>query len=87
MGMRRLEVYVDSYRSRPFIKDFEHEIRLSPEDETLLSSWLTVMTGHDVRLDRDLRIEDVHHHFLETPQALVHSTAVRVSITEGRSQR
>lgn len=82
MTLHRLEVYVDSYRSRPFIKDFEHGISLSPSDEKQLEDWIGLLAGREVKIERQLRIEDVKHHFLDSVENFIHSTCVRVSIVD-----
>lgn len=82
MAVKRLEIYVDSYRTRPFIKDFDDCIDLSPADEAVLEEWIAVQSGRRVAIGENIRIEDVKHHFLETMESLIHSTCVRVSIVD-----
>ncbi|XOV87562.1 MAG: hypothetical protein ACFHX7_21845 [Pseudomonadota bacterium] len=82
MTVHRLEVYVDSYKSKPFIKDFDNTIDLSFRDERQLEDWITLLKGVPVSIDRQLRIEDIKHHFLDTMEHLVHATSVRVSIID-----
>lgn len=80
--MHRLEVYVDSYKNKPYVKDFDNSIELSPSDERQLEDWIGVVTGRKIRLDRHLKIEDVKHHFMESMDRLVQATAIRVSIVD-----
>lgn len=82
MTVHRLEVYVDSYRSKPFVKDYEDTIDMSPTDEQQLEEWIGLLSGKPVRIDRHLKIEDVRHHFMDTMEALVHATSIRVSIVD-----
>lgn len=80
--MHRLEVYVDSYKNKPFIKDFDDAIDLSPSDERQLEDWIGALAGRKIRLDRHLKIEDVKHHLMESMDTLVKATAIRVSIVD-----
>ena len=82
MGVHRLEVYVDSYKNKPFVKDFDNHIDLSPNDERQLEDWIGVMAGRKIRLDRHLRIEDVKHHFSDSMDSLIQATSIRVSIVD-----
>ncbi len=82
MAIKRLEVYVDSYRNRPFIKDFDDKIELSVQDERVLEQWMTIHAGRRIAIDRNLRIEDVRHHFLDSAESVVHSTCIRVSLSD-----
>ena len=82
MALHRLEVYVDSYRNKPFIKDFKDGIRLSPGDEQQLEDWIGLLSGRKIALERHLKIEDVKHHLLETMDSIVRATSVRVSIVD-----
>ena len=82
MGMHRLEVYVDSYKNKPFIKDFDDAIDMSPSDERQLEDWIGLLSGRKIKLDRHLKIEDVKHHFLDTMDRIIQATSVRVSIVD-----
>lgn len=82
MAVKRLEVYVDTYRNKPFIMDFENEISLSASDEALLEDWIGHCAGRRVEIARNIRIEDVCHHFLESMETVIHSTCVRVSLVD-----
>ena len=59
--MQRLEVYLDSYNSEPFVRDFVDAIRLTPNDERLLENWIASVSGRDVNIEKNLKIEDVRH--------------------------
>lgn len=82
MTVHRLEVYVDSYKNRPFVKDFEDAINLTPNDERQIEEWIRSLSGKNIRIDRHLRIEDVKHHFLESVDKQVQATSIRVSIVD-----
>ena len=90
MAVERLEVYVDSYRTRPFIQDFDNAIAMTPSDEALLEDWIGLLSGRNIRIDRDLKIEDVKHYFpgsidgrlCSNVEALVHATCIRVSLVD-----
>lgn len=82
MAMHRLEVYVNTYRSKPFVKDFEGSIDLTPNDEKQLEEWIGVLAGKPVRICDQIRIEDIKHHFCDTMERLVHATCIRVSIID-----
>ena len=83
MGMHRLEVYVDSYKNEPFVKDFDGDINLSPSDERQLEDWIGLVAGRKINLDRHLKIEDVKHHFMDSVENLIQATSIRVSIVDG----
>lgn len=80
--MQRLEVYVDSYKNEPFIKDFDDVINLSAGDERQLEDWLGQFSGRKIRLDQHLKIEDVKHHLLNTMDRIIQATRVRISIVD-----
>ncbi len=80
MAVERLELYLESYKSHPFIKDFNDQIALTPTDEETLAQWITLQVGHSIELHRHLKIEDIRHHYLDNVDPLVHSTCVRVRI-------
>jgi len=82
MTVHRLEVYVDSYKNRPFVKDFEDAINLTPNDERQIEEWIRSLSGRNIRIDRHLRIEDVKHHSLDSVDKRVQATSIRVSIVD-----
>ncbi len=82
MAVKRLEVYVDSYRSKPFIMDFDDKIELTPRDEALIEDWIGMCAGRDIEIERNIRVEDVSHHFLESVESAIHSTCVRISLVD-----
>ena len=82
MTVHRLEVYVNSYKNRPFVKDFDRAIDMSPSDERQLEDWIGLLSGRKIQLERHLKIEDIKHHFLETVDNIVEATSVRVSIVD-----
>jgi len=61
VAIHRLEVYLDSYDSKPFIRDFEDSISLTQMDERQLEEWISKETGQPVDIERHLKIEDVRH--------------------------
>lgn len=71
MAIHRLEVYLDSYNSEPFIKDFEDAISLSAMDEQKLEEWISQAAGQPVDIKKHLKIEDVRrrHSSLKQYQA------------------
>lgn len=82
MGVHRLEVYVDSYKNKPYVKDFDDVIDMSPVDERQLEDWIGLLSGKRIRLDRHLKIEDVKHHFLDSVDQIIQATSIRVSIVD-----
>lgn len=82
MALHRLEVYVDSYRTNPFVKEFDDGITLSPRDEQELEDWIGQISGKRVRIDQHLRIEDIKHHCLDKSPDIVQATSIRVSIVD-----
>ncbi|MEX0942298.1 MAG: hypothetical protein WD002_07105 [Pseudomonadales bacterium] len=81
MALQRLEIYVDSYSNTPFVKDFEDTIELSRSDEKQLEDWIRSTSGRQVRIDQNLRIEDIKHSLLNVAQDH-HATRIRVSIVD-----
>lgn len=82
MTLQRLEVYVDSYRNKPFVKDFDEAVDLTASDERQLIDWIELASGRRIDLHRNLRIEDVKHHFLDSMGKFVQGISVRVSIVD-----
>ena len=82
MAVHRLEVYVDSYKNKPFVKDFDNVIDMSPSDERQLEDWIGLLSGRKIKLDRHLKIEDIKHHFMDSVDKLIEATSVRVSIVD-----
>jgi hypothetical protein len=82
MALHRLEVYVDSYKSKPFITEYDERKGLSHREERQLQDWLSLLLDRQVRIDSQLRVEDIKHHFMETARNMVHATCLRVSIIE-----
>ena len=78
MAIHRLEVYLDSYNSEPFIRDFDDSISLSVMDERNLEEWISQQAGIPVDIKKHLKIEDVRrrHSTLEQYEA----TCLRVKL-------
>ncbi|MBV1879205.1 MAG: hypothetical protein KUG79_16305 [Pseudomonadales bacterium] len=80
MTLHRLEVYLDTYASEPFIKDFENVINPSTKDEQNLQDWLSRKLGRIVNIEKELSIEDVRHQNT-TPKKLA-ATSLRVTLSK-----
>jgi hypothetical protein len=57
MKNHRLEIYLDSYNTEPFITDMADEGPL----ETNICEWLRTQTGKTIDIKKHLKIEDVGH--------------------------
>ncbi len=57
--MQKLAVYLDSYNSEPFVTDIDDENHLTSSAERKLTTWLQLVTGKAVDLEKNLKIEDV----------------------------
>ena len=79
MSVRRLEVYLDSYDTKPFIRDFVDSICLSTQDERSLEDWISMRVGQVVDIEKNLKIEDVRH---RKPTQNLEATSLRVKLVQ-----
>ncbi|MCB1646533.1 MAG: hypothetical protein KDI36_13825 [Pseudomonadales bacterium] len=82
MTIHRLEVYLDSYNSEPFVREFADALNFSEADEPGLQQWIEKMSGRLVNIERHLRVEDIRRHCRTTLNDLVQATAVRVRLVD-----
>ncbi len=80
MTIHRLEVYLDSYDSKPFVRDFDDSISMSLTDERHLEDWICRETGRPVNIERQLKIEDVRHRNSSIQQ--FEATCLRVRLVQ-----
>ena len=57
MKNHKLEIYLDSYNSEPFITDMVDEGPL----QVRICEWLLSQTGQAIDIEKHLKIEDVGH--------------------------
>ncbi|MFT7140223.1 MAG: hypothetical protein ACJAYE_001527 [Candidatus Azotimanducaceae bacterium] len=71
MKNHKLEIYLDSYDSVPFVTDMTDDGPL----ESSICHWLQTQTGKTVDIEKHLKIEDVGH-----PRVAKHFEATRLRV-------
>ncbi|MFT7242715.1 MAG: hypothetical protein ACI82A_000055 [Candidatus Azotimanducaceae bacterium] len=71
MKNHKLEIYLDSYDSVPFVTDMTEEGPL----ESSICDWLQTQTGKTIDIEKHLKIEDVGH-----PSMTTHFEATRLRV-------
>ena len=75
MKSHRVEIYLDSYNSEPFVTEMSEEGAI----DSNVCSWLENRTGKHIDIETDLKIADVSH----PPQnGDVEATRLRVQLVK-----
>ena len=82
MTLHRLEVYLDSYNSEPFVREYDDKTALSAGYESMLEHWIQQTAGRAVDITTDLRVEDIRQKAATSLQNLVTATCLRVKLID-----
>lgn len=85
MTLHRLEVYLNSYNSEPFVREYDDQTAFSTGYESILEHWIQKAAGRRVDITKDLRIEDIRQQVSTSLQQLVTATCLRVRLTDTMS--
>ena len=76
--MSRLEVYLDSYASKPILSEPNQTVSVNIGDEISKEDWLKLLSAPGSELELKVKVEDVRHLFWDDDDDLEHSVSIRV---------
>ncbi len=77
MSRHRLEVYMNSYNSKPIVSRSGASLRINIGDEISREDWLTLFSAPDPEIELKVKVEDVRHLFLDA-EDIIHTVSIRV---------
>ncbi len=77
MCAHRLEVYMDTYTSKPIIKETDESLCINIGDEISVESWVRLLTGTNSEIKLKVKVADVRHLFWDGEECR-HSISIRV---------
>ena len=81
MSTHRLEVYMDSYNSQPFVNEAEQPFCINIGDTISKEDWLNLLSDTDPQIQLNVKVEDVRHLFWDSEEVM-HSISIKVVATE-----
>ncbi|MEJ6592592.1 MAG: hypothetical protein QNL99_11485 [SAR86 cluster bacterium] len=85
MTLHRLEVYLDSYNSEPFVREYDDKTALSRGFDSMLEHWIQQTAGRRVDITTDLRVQDIRQQAASSIQNLISATCLRVKLIDPTS--
>ncbi len=85
MTLHRLEVYLDSYNSKPFVREYDDKTALSTGFESMLEHWIQQTAGRRVDIATDLRVQDIRQQTASSIQNPISATCLRVKLIDPAS--
>ena len=85
MTLPRLEVYLDSYNSEPFVREYDDKTALSTGFDSMLEHWIQQTAGRRVDIATDLRVQDIRQQAASSIQNLISATCLRVKLIDPTS--
>ena len=77
MSTHRLEVYMDSYNSKPVINETGEPVSIRIGDKINKQDWARLLPGIQTRIELTVKVEDVHHLFWDAEDCM-HSLSIKV---------
>ena len=77
MSTHRLEVYMNSYNSKPIVSRQGPSLSISIGDEISREDWLTLLADTDPEIQLKVKVEDIRHLFLDA-EDIIHTVSIRV---------
>lgn len=81
MSTHRLEVYMDSYNSQPFVNEAEQPFCIHIGDTTSKEDWLNLLSGTEPQIQLNVKVEDVRYLFWDS-EDVMHSISIKVVATD-----
>ena len=74
---QRLEVYMDTYNSKPIVHEISRKLSFNVGDEISREDWLHLLRVPNAEIELKVKVEDIHHLFWDSEE-LRHSISIRV---------
>lgn len=74
---QRLEVYMESYKTTPIVREMDRKFSINIGDEISKEDWLELLAVPDAELELKVKVEDVRHLFWDEDD-VGHTLSIKV---------